>query len=60
MEKLKGRKILILDAIGAFFSMLCLVGLYTFDEQFGMPKSILRVLLVLHLFFLLTHLLVTS
>lgn len=37
---LKGRNIFLVDAIGAVVSLLSLLIPYTFDELFGMPKSV--------------------
>jgi len=41
MEKLKGQKIFLIDAVGAVVSVLFLLFLYSFEELFGMPKSVL-------------------
>lgn len=39
---IKGRKIFLVDAIGAIVSVLSLLIPYTFEEWFGMPKSAVR------------------
>jgi len=41
MEKLVGKKIFLIDAVGAVVSVLFLLFLYSFEELFGMPKSVL-------------------
>ena len=40
---LKGQKIFLVDAIGAFISILSLLIPYSFEEFFGMPKSAVSV-----------------
>ena len=45
MEKISGLKIFLLDAVGAFVSIIFLSLLYSFDEFFGMPKSVIKIFL---------------
>lgn len=45
MEKVSGQKIFLLDAVGAFVSIIFLSFLYSFDEFFGMPKSVIKIFL---------------
>ena len=42
MINLNNHKIFLLDAVGAAVSLVLLFLLYTFDEYFGMPKSVLQ------------------
>ena len=42
MEKLTGQKIFLLDAIGAFVSIVFLILVYSFNDFFGMPKSVTK------------------
>lgn len=44
---LKGRKIFLLDAAGAFVSVLSLFIPYTFEEVFGMPQSTVRIFMAI-------------
>lgn len=39
----KGRKIFLVDAIGAIVSVLSLLIPYSFEEVFGMPKSVITI-----------------
>jgi len=41
MAKLKEKQIFLMDALGAIFSVFCLLILYSFEELFGVPKSVL-------------------
>lgn len=43
MENKTGHKIFLLDAIGAATSLLFLFLICTFNEVFGMPKSVLKI-----------------
>jgi hypothetical protein len=43
MEKLKGHKIFLIDAVGAVVSVVLLFLLYSFDEFFGMPKCVIKI-----------------
>lgn len=45
MEKINGYKMFLLDAIGAFVSVIFLSFLYSFDDFFGMPKSVIKIFL---------------
>lgn len=45
MEKISGQRIFLLDALGAFVSIIFLSFLYSFDDFFGMPKSVIRIFL---------------
>ena len=45
MEKISGHKIFLLDAVGAFVSVIFLSLLYSFNEFFGMPKSVIKIFL---------------
>ncbi|ERM80237.1 hypothetical protein P872_14185 [Rhodonellum psychrophilum GCM71 = DSM 17998] len=45
MEKISGQKIFLLDAVGAFVSIIFLSFLYSFDDFFGMPKSVIKIFL---------------
>ncbi len=45
MEKISGPKIFLLDAVGAFVSIIFLSLLYSFDDFFGMPKSVIQIFL---------------
>ena len=45
MEKISGQKIFLLDAVGAFVSIIFLFFLYSFDDFFGMPKSVIKIFL---------------
>ena len=42
MEKISGHKIFLLDAGGAFASIIFLSFLYFFNDFFGMPKSVIK------------------
>lgn len=41
MEELKRKRVFLIDALGAVFSVICLLTIYHFQELFGMPKQIL-------------------
>ena len=45
MEKINGHKMFLLDAVGAFVSVIFLSFLYSFDDFFGMPKSVIKIFL---------------
>ena len=45
MEKINGHKMFLLDAVGAFVSVIFLTFLYSFDDFFGMPKSVIKIFL---------------
>ena len=45
MEKINGYKMFLLDAIGAFVSVIFLSFLYSFDDFFGMPKCVIKIFL---------------
>jgi hypothetical protein len=47
MNNLKGKKIFLIDAMGATVSILCLYVLYSFEELFGMPKSVLNIFMLM-------------
>jgi hypothetical protein len=48
---LKGRKIFLIDAIGAFVSTTSLLVPYLFEELFGMPKSALSIFISIAIVF---------
>lgn len=43
MEKLRGHRIFLLDAVGAFVSIFFLILVFAFDDFFGMPKSVTKI-----------------
>lgn len=43
------KKIFLVDAIGATVSVIFLCALYSFEELFGMPKDVLRILIIIAL-----------
>ncbi len=47
LSKYNSSKIFLLDASGAFLSIILLFILYIFDEYFGMPKNILVIFIVI-------------
>jgi hypothetical protein len=47
MEKTKGYKLFLIDATGAVFSVLFLSLLYSSDEFFGMPKSVIKIFILI-------------
>jgi hypothetical protein len=51
MQRLKEKRIFLIDALGAVFSVLCLLILYSFEELFGMPKSVLRIFIAVAILF---------
>lgn len=51
MGKLKKQKIFLIDAIGAVASILFLFCLYSFEEFFGMPKSVLSIFICIAIVF---------
>jgi hypothetical protein len=48
---LKGKKIFLVDAIGAIISALSLCIPYSFEEFFGMPKSVVSIFIILAIIF---------
>jgi hypothetical protein len=51
MAKLKEKQLFLMDALGAVFSAFCLLILYSFEELFGVPKSVLRIFIAVALVF---------
>ena len=43
MKKLKGNNIFLIDALGAAISVIFLFLLYSFEDFFGMPKSVIKI-----------------
>jgi hypothetical protein len=52
LTKYNSSKIFLLDAAGAFVSIILLSVLYLFEEYFGMPKKILSIFISIALVFL--------
>jgi len=50
LSVLNGQKLVLVDAIGAGVSVLSLLIPYTFEELFGMPKSVVRVFIGIAIF----------
>jgi hypothetical protein len=51
LTKYNGSKIFVLDALGAFVSIILLSNLYVFEEYFGMPKQIISIFIGIALVF---------
>jgi hypothetical protein len=51
MKKLKEKQIFLIDALGAVFSVFCLLVLYSFEESFGMPKSVVSIFITMAVVF---------